>query len=201
MSAWFIGSKSNSLMSRTSGRLRWTISAMTFAWVLLGVVRSVMSCAGVVSIQRGVEGAEADRVAVARAVVVVGASRARDHQPGEHSDERGDDAHTHESVSHVSPLYVVFPSASGAIVSGTLAAVVVPLVNQPRRPGDGERRRGHLGTQGCRCVTGLQCARPAGIPEWPKGAGCKPAGSAFGGSNPPPCIARGNPGFPREPPP
>ena len=33
-------------------------------------------------------------------------------------------------------------------------------------------------------------ARRAGIPEWPKGAGCKPAGSAFGGSNPPPCTAR-----------
>ena len=32
-------------------------------------------------------------------------------------------------------------------------------------------------------------ARSAGVPEWPKGAGCKPAGSAFGGSNPPPCIA------------
>ena len=32
-------------------------------------------------------------------------------------------------------------------------------------------------------------ARRAGVPEWPKGAGCKPAGSAFGGSNPPPCIA------------
>ena len=30
---------------------------------------------------------------------------------------------------------------------------------------------------------------PAGIPEWPKGAGCKPAGSAFGGSNPPPCTS------------
>jgi hypothetical protein len=44
-------------------------------------------------------------------------------------------------------------------------------------------------------------AGPAGIPEWPKGAGCKPAGSAFGGSNPPPCMARGNPEFPREPPP
>ena len=33
-------------------------------------------------------------------------------------------------------------------------------------------------------------ARRAGVPEWPKGAGCKPAGSAFGGSNPPPCIWR-----------
>jgi hypothetical protein len=29
----------------------------------------------------------------------------------------------------------------------------------------------------------------AGIPERPKGAGCKPAGSAFGGSNPPPCTS------------
>ena len=28
----------------------------------------------------------------------------------------------------------------------------------------------------------------AGVPEWPKGAGCKPAGSAFRGSNPLPCI-------------
>ena len=25
-----------------------------------------------------------------------------------------------------------------------------------------------------------------GVPEWPKGADCKSAGSAFGGSNPPP---------------
>jgi hypothetical protein len=24
-----------------------------------------------------------------------------------------------------------------------------------------------------------------GVPEWPKGAGCKPAGLAYGGSNPP----------------
>ena len=29
---------------------------------------------------------------------------------------------------------------------------------------------------------------PAGVPEWPKGAGCKPAGSAFRGSNPLPCM-------------
>src|SRR5215211_3559985 len=26
---------------------------------------------------------------------------------------------------------------------------------------------------------------PGGVPEWPKGTGCKPVGSAFGGSNPP----------------
>jgi hypothetical protein len=31
-------------------------------------------------------------------------------------------------------------------------------------------------------------ALPAGVPEWPKGAGCKPAGSAFRGSNPLPCT-------------
>ena len=28
----------------------------------------------------------------------------------------------------------------------------------------------------------------AGVPERPKGAGCKPAGSAYEGSNPSPCI-------------
>ena len=34
-------------------------------------------------------------------------------------------------------------------------------------------------------------AHPAGVPERPKGAGCKPAGSAYEGSNPSPCIVRG----------
>ena len=28
-----------------------------------------------------------------------------------------------------------------------------------------------------------------GVPEWPKGADCKSAGSAFGGSNPPPSTS------------
>src|SRR6185312_10433895 len=28
-------------------------------------------------------------------------------------------------------------------------------------------------------------ADPGGVPEWPKGTGCKPVGSAYGGSNPP----------------
>src|SRR6185503_5194102 len=32
---------------------------------------------------------------------------------------------------------------------------------------------------------GLQCASPGGVPERPKGTGCKPVGSAYGGSNPP----------------
>src|SRR5262249_29837004 len=32
----------------------------------------------------------------------------------------------------------------------------------------------------------LQCpALPGGVPERPKGTGCKPVGSAYGGSNPP----------------
>ena len=30
----------------------------------------------------------------------------------------------------------------------------------------------------------------AGVPERPKGAGCKPAGSAYEGSNPSPCIVQ-----------
>ncbi len=36
---------------------------------------------------------------------------------------------------------------------------------------------------------------PGGVPERPKGTGCKPVGSAFGGSNPPaptPTLARNN---------
>src|SRR5262249_57501246 len=32
-------------------------------------------------------------------------------------------------------------------------------------------------------------AAPGGVPEWPKGTGCKPVGSAYGGSNPPAPIA------------
>jgi hypothetical protein len=28
-------------------------------------------------------------------------------------------------------------------------------------------------------------ALQGGVPEWPKGTGCKPVGSAYGGSNPP----------------
>jgi hypothetical protein len=29
-----------------------------------------------------------------------------------------------------------------------------------------------------------------GVPEWPKGADCKSAGSAYGGSNPPPSTIK-----------
>ena len=36
-------------------------------------------------------------------------------------------------------------------------------------------------------------ADSAGVPERPKGAGCKPAGSAYEGSNPSPCIHWGAP--------
>src|SRR5262249_60551736 len=51
-------------------------------------------------------------------------------------------------------------------------------------------------------------AAPGGVPEWPKGTGCKPVGSAYGGSNPPAptrfaaaplarlLASRGEPGFP-----
>ena len=36
----------------------------------------------------------------------------------------------------------------------------------------------------------LQSSSPGGVPERPKGAGCKPAGSAYGGSNPPSSTSR-----------
>src|SRR4029078_2981481 len=42
---------------------------------------------------------------------------------------------------------------------------------------------------------GLQWTTPGGVPEWPEGTGCKPVGSAYGGSNPPapiPSIYREN---------
>src|SRR6266487_4428038 len=34
-------------------------------------------------------------------------------------------------------------------------------------------------------ATRLQWGAPGGVPEWPKGTGCKPVGLAYGGSNPP----------------
>src|SRR5215217_5363815 len=38
----------------------------------------------------------------------------------------------------------------------------------------------------CFILLRLQCApRSGGVPERPKGTGCKPVGSAYGGSNPP----------------
>ena len=39
----------------------------------------------------------------------------------------------------------------------------------------GEARRGDEATM----------RAPGGVPEWPKGTGCKPVGLAYGGSNPP----------------
>ena len=37
----------------------------------------------------------------------------------------------------------------------------------------------------------IRCFAWGGVPEWPKGADCKSAGSAFGGSNPPPSTISG----------
>ena len=37
---------------------------------------------------------------------------------------------------------------------------------------------------------GYNAAHPGGVPERPKGTGCKPVGSAYGGSNPPASIVR-----------
>src|SRR5262249_35588219 len=65
--------------------------------------------------------------------------------------------------------------------------------SRARRPqpplGQGRNRsRRHRLADGADRVAAATIARRAGVPEWPKGAGCKPAGSAFGGSNPPPCT-------------
>src|SRR5271169_1740674 len=38
----------------------------------------------------------------------------------------------------------------------------------------------------------LQSPSPGGVPERPKGTGCKPVGSAYGGSNPPAPTAEGD---------
>jgi hypothetical protein len=67
------------------------------------------------------------------------------------------------------------------------AGARAPLT-RPRSPG----RRGCAASDSSRAgrPTGLQCRSPGGVPERPKGTGCKPVGSAFGGSNPPAPIFR-----------
>ena len=96
----------------------------------------------------------------------------------------------------------------------TVAAEVMSMLDEDRRASSGARGCGarvvrgadhdrerdhgagdpasfgavHRVTLACRPRRHGYHAHGAGIPEWPKGAGCKPAGSAFGGSNPPPCI-------------
>jgi hypothetical protein len=56
---------------------------------------------------------------------------------------------------------------------------------QRQDPGGDEPRRAKPG----RAAAKLQSAVPGGVPEWPKGTGCKPVGSAYGGSNPPAPIS------------
>jgi hypothetical protein len=55
----------------------------------------------------------------------------------------------------------------------------------PAAPGKARR--------GAKCLQGRGYNRisPGGVPEWPKGTGCKPVGSAYGGSNPPAPIQTG----------
>ena len=49
--------------------------------------------------------------------------------------------------------------------------------------------------RGCGKASTSRFSLDGEVPEWPKGTGCKPVGSAFGGSNPPlstsPPVLRG----------
>src|SRR5207237_707567 len=68
-----------------------------------------------------------------------------------------------------------------------------------RRSPTGERHRLRPAKPGAAAKTPrkppLQSALPGGVPEWPKGTGCKPVGSAYGGSNPPAPILLANSGY------
>src|SRR5581483_4528877 len=80
-------------------------------------------------------------------------------------------------------------------------AAAAGLVTRERRAVDEEdaragarepicgRRAGGAGADDGNVVAGhdakLQWPAPGGVPERPKGTGCKPVGSAYGGSNPP----------------
>ena len=56
----------------------------------------------------------------------------------------------------------------------------------PTHPRRADRRRSGEATRGATMPS------PGGVPERPKGTGCKPVGSAYGGSNPPAPIAAGS---------
>ena len=89
------------------------------------------------------------------------------------------------------------PSAARLVARKARAVDQQDLRTVSREP-EGRRRTGWAGADDERVEplhrrivdrrSTATIARRAGIPEWPKGAGCKPAGSAFGGSNPPPCT-------------
>ena len=89
------------------------------------------------------------------------------------------------------------PSAARLVARKARAVDKQDLRTVSREP-EGRRRTGWAGADDERVEplhrrivdrrSTATIARRAGIPEWPKGAGCKPAGSAFGGSNPPPCT-------------
>ena len=45
--------------------------------------------------------------------------------------------------------------------------------------------QGVAGSSPIASSSGVCCFQSGGVPEWPKGTGCKPVGVAYGGSNPP----------------
>src|SRR5581483_12442929 len=81
------------------------------------------------------------------------------------------------------------PAAAG-LVAGEAGAVDEQDCGARGREPEGGGRARRPPTDHERVVTlhrlRLQCAAlPGGVPERPKGTGCKPVGSAYGGSNPP----------------
>src|SRR3954468_9488232 len=100
-------------------------------------------------------------------------SSGRDHRGGQHPD-RGRLA---RAVGAEEPEELAAPHLEVEPVGGYEGAVpVVELVGPDRRV---PHRRERI------CTAGTTMRSPGGVPERPKGTGCKPVGSAYGGSNPP----------------
>jgi hypothetical protein len=82
------------------------------------------------------------------------------------------------------PVRVEAPAGDAAQdLREDLATMITPLLAGCGRRRDTEER-------GRRSAT---MPAAGGVPEWPKGTGCKPVGSAFGGSNPPSPIRLARP--------
>ncbi len=86
-------------------------------------------------------------------------------------------------------------AAAAGLVPGKAGAIGEQHARTAAREVDRGRRPGRPGTDDEDVDVAHATSMPvatlrnrAGVPEWPKGAGCKPAGSAFRGSNPLPCI-------------
>jgi hypothetical protein len=67
----------------------------------------------------------------------------------------------------------------------TEACARASIPDPSRRGAPGRQRRTPRLPRGRAGEAAATMGRPGGVPEWPKGTGCKPVGSAYGGSNPP----------------